>query len=88
MDRDNTDVHKKRILKLKKEKKKNEVAVIINDTIRLITVYGIVHVLQSTLHEKESLFNTDFIQTMIYFIIGTIIYHLIIKQLALFDDDM
>jgi uncharacterized membrane protein len=67
--------------KIKKTtKKKNEIAIIINDTIRLITVFASAHVLQTLLHQENKLFNTEFIKTVVYLLVGTIIYHILVKK--------
>ncbi len=67
-------------------KNTNNIAIVLNDTIRLLTIFGIVHILEARLSKKHSLFNRDFLFTMLFFIIGTAIYHLIIKKFALFDE--
>jgi len=64
----------------KKKEKKNELAVIINDTIRLFTVFISAHVLQTLLHEDNKLFNKEFIKTIMYFALGTLIYHILVKK--------
>jgi len=53
---------------------------IINDTVRLITVYGVAHLLETMLHKNQSFLNEEFVLTTLYLIIGTIIYHIFVKE--------
>lgn len=67
-------------------KKSNDTAVVINDTIRLFTIFGIVHILEAKLSKKHALWNNDFLWTMLFFVIGTAIYHFIIKKFTLLEE--
>ena len=59
---------------------------IYNDIIRLLAVYGIAHILQSFITKKESILSYDFITTIFFFIFGTIIFHLVIKNIAIIEE--
>jgi hypothetical protein len=74
------------MIELKKVKKKNEIGVVFNDTIRLLSIYGIAHILEIYIQKKKSLFHEEFTLMILYFIVGTIIYHLIVKQMIFFDE--
>jgi len=46
----------------------------------LFTVFISAHVLQTLLHEDNKLFNKEFIKTIMYFALGTLIYHILVKK--------
>ena len=70
----------------KKIIEKNEFAVIINDTIRLLTVYFVAHLLETMIHKERTFFDSDFLKTTLYFTIGTIFYHLVVKKMLFVDE--
>ena len=67
-------------LKLTHEQK-NVKAIIINDIIRLLTFYGIAHLLEvAVLKDKHFFLNKVFLYGLLFFATGIIIYHLFIKE--------
>jgi len=74
-------------LKLIREEK-NVKAIIINDIIRLLTVYGIAHLLEAiTFKNKKFFLNKIFLYGLLFFAAGIVIYHLLIKKHIYFDDN-
>jgi hypothetical protein len=54
---------------------------LITDIFRLCIVLIIVHVLQSTITKTESLFGVNFLNTLIFWILGTIIYYFVSRMI-------
>jgi hypothetical protein len=53
---------------------------LITDIFRLCIVLVVVHMLQSTLTDSEVLFNVNFLNSLIFWILGTIVYYLISRS--------
>lgn len=70
------------------QKHENTKAVIMNDLVRLLTIYGISRLLETTMFpDKGKFFNKIFLYGLLFIAAGTIIYHLCVKQFILFDDE-
>ncbi len=69
------------------EKPKSEIAMIINDVIRLVIVFTLAHLLECALHDDKTFFNNTFVTSTIYFAIGTILYHVIFKKIVFVSEE-
>jgi len=70
------------------QKHENTKAVILNDLVRLLTIFGIVRLLETTAFpDKGKFINKLFLYGLLFIAAGTIIYHLCVKQFILFDDE-
>ena len=54
---------------------------LVTDIFRLCVVLLIVHILQSTITKNESLFGVNFLNTLMFWILGTILYYVISRMI-------
>ena len=63
-----------------------EYAIIWNDIIRILSIYFVIHIIEYY-NDNIEFFNKTFIRNIIYLIIGTILYDVIVKKLLILDEE-